>query len=177
MRVQVPPPAPSKTTGSYRSLSFLFYLLKSEQGFKVCLWNSGPIKSFYSPESNDFGAIFLIFSDSRQTVTNANSISTMPETAIKTVETVKVHFTIPIPLKNNATNGLIITAETISPTITEIIVVGINDNAVCRISCGVVYPKAFIIPYSRSLLLSIVRTRRYSTKTIITAEITSRTNL
>ena len=89
---------------------------------------------FYSPESNALGAIFLIFKDNRQTVANENSTSPAPTMAINPIGTVNVHFTIPMPLKNNAVKGLMMILHTLNPTIVETIVAGINDSVVCRIS-------------------------------------------
>lgn len=92
------------------------------------------IRSFYSPEIKALGVIFLIFRDNRQTVAKANSTSPIPPMAINPSGTANVHCTIPIPFKNKAVKGLMIKLERINPAIVERIVVGINDNAVCRIS-------------------------------------------
>ena len=94
--------------------------------------------AIYSPVSNDFGVIFLIFRESRHSVAKANRI--------RPTGTEKVHLTIPIPLRNNAVNGLIIRLHTINPIMEDTIMVGINDSAVCRISCPVVKPRDFSIP-------------------------------
>lgn len=101
---------------------------------------------FYSPESNARGVIFLILKDSRQTVKNANSTTPIPAAVMKPIGIVNVHFTIPIPFKNNAVRGLIMKLHPISPAAVERTVAGINDNAVCKISCFVVKPSAFITP-------------------------------
>ena len=52
------------------------------------------------------GATFLILKDSRHSVAKANSRSPAPAIAMAPTGTVKVHFTIPIPLKNSAVSGL-----------------------------------------------------------------------
>ena len=101
---------------------------------------------FYSSASSALGAIFRIFSDSRQTVAKANSTRQMPAMMINPTGTVKVHLTMPIPLKNNAVNGLIRKAHTVKPTAAERMVAGINDAAVCKINCRVVKPSAFMMP-------------------------------
>ena len=89
---------------------------------------------FYSPESRALGVIFLIFRDSRHTVTNANSTSPTPAAAMNPTGTVKVHFTIPMSLKNNAVSGFITRLDTVRPMAVDKMVVGINERAVCRMS-------------------------------------------
>jgi len=102
--------------------------------------------AIYSPVSNDFGVIFLIFRESRHSVAKANRIRPIPAAMTNPTGTEKVHLTIPIPLRNNAVNGLIIRLHTINPIMEDTIMVGINDSAVCRISCPVVKPRDFSIP-------------------------------
>ena len=57
-----------------------------------------------------------------------------------------VHLTIPIELKNNDISGLITRQLTIMPIIVDRIIEGINESAVCKISCFVVYPSDLSIP-------------------------------
>ena len=90
--------------------------------------------------------IFFIFNDSRHAIAKVNNISPMPVIVINPTGTAKEHFIIPRVLKNTDSRGLIIKQLTISPIMDERIMAGINDNAVCKISCLVVKPSAFIIP-------------------------------
>ena len=100
----------------------------------------------YSPTSKARGAIFRIFNDSRHAIAKANSISPIPAAEVNAIGIVNVHFTTPMLLKNIDITGLIIMLQTINPTTVERITVGINDRAVCRISCPVVKPRDFKIP-------------------------------
>ncbi len=77
---------------------------------------------------------------------NDKSISPIPAIAEKTIGILKVHFTMPSELKNSDRSGLIATQLIIIPITVEIIVAGINENAVCKISCLVVNPSDFIMP-------------------------------
>ncbi len=67
----------------------------------------------------------------------------IPERKIKPTGILKVHFTMPIPLKNNEVSGLMMKALTVSPTTVERIIAGIKDKAVCKMSCLVVKPSDF----------------------------------
>lgn len=100
----------------------------------------------YSPTKRFLGVIFLILSDSKHAMQNANSINPTPAPAIKPIGTANVHFTMPRLLKNKLNSGFTIKALIINPTIVEMIIAGINDSAVCSISCLVVNPIAFKIP-------------------------------
>ena len=49
-------------------------------------------------------------------------------------------------LKNTLNSGLMPTLLITSPTTVEIMIAGIKDSAVCKMSCPVVNPRDFIIP-------------------------------
>lgn len=65
---------------------------------------------------------------------NDTSISPIPAAVIKTIEILNVHFTMPIEFKNSAISGLIARQLATIPTTVEIIIVGINESAVCKMS-------------------------------------------
>lgn len=105
------------------------------------------IKTFlYSPTSKFLGDIFLILSDNRHAMPNDRSISAIPASVEKATGMLKVHLTIPIELKNNDISGLITRQLTIMPTTVDRIIAGINESAVCKMSCPVVNPKDLSIP-------------------------------
>lgn len=62
------------------------------------------------------------------------SIRAIPATATNPTGTVKVHFNIPKLLKNKLNSGFTIMPLITRPTAVEIIIAGIKDNAVCKIS-------------------------------------------
>ena len=101
---------------------------------------------FYSPTSKLRGAIFLILSESKQAMPNDRSISPNPANTENKIGILNVHFTMPSELKNNAVSGLIIIQLIIIPITVEIIIVGINESAVCTMSCFVVKPNDLSIP-------------------------------
>ena len=96
--------------------------------------------------SREWGDIFLTFSDSKQEMPNDRSISAIPAIVANTIGILNVHFTIPIELKNNDISGLITRQLTIMPTTVDRIIAGINESAVCKISCPVVNPNDLSIP-------------------------------
>ena len=96
--------------------------------------------------SREWGDIFLTFSDSKQEMPNDRSISAIPAIVANTIGILNVHFTMPSELKNNAVSGLIIIQLKIIPITVEIIIAGINESAVCKISCLVVNPSDLSIP-------------------------------
>lgn len=77
---------------------------------------------------------------------NERSIIPVPATALNTAGMLNVHFTMPIELKNSDISGFITRQLTIMPTTVDRIIAGINDSAVCNISCLVVKPNDFSIP-------------------------------
>lgn len=85
------------------------------------------------------GAIFLIRRESRQAIPKASATNPAPAAAMNPIGTIKVHFTIPMPLRNSAIKGLINRPLNISPTAVDRIMAGIKLRAVCRINCPVVY--------------------------------------
>ena len=101
---------------------------------------------FYSPTSKFRGAIFLILRDNRQAIAKDKSTSPIPAMEINPIGTMKVHFTMPNPLKNSDISGFITRPPTISPMMVEMMIAGINESAVCKISCFVVKPSAFNMP-------------------------------
>ena len=119
-------------------------------------WGRGIFKNAPSQIQNDLspidyirsptGCVFLILRDSRQEAPKAKSIIPRPARILKPAGTVKVHFTIPMPLINTAVSGLIIKLQILIPIIVEMTTAGIKDSAVWRISCLVVKPRAFRIP-------------------------------
>ena len=76
----------------------------------------------------------------------ASRTSPAPAMAMNPAGTVKVHFTMPIPLRKKAVRGLMIREFIISPVMVESRTAGMKLSAVCRMSCLVVKPSAFMIP-------------------------------
>ncbi len=76
----------------------------------------------------------MIRRDSRQAIPKESTTRPAPAAAMKPPGTIKVHFTIPMPLRNSAIKGLISRLLTISPTAVDKIMAGIKLRAVCRIS-------------------------------------------
>lgn len=101
---------------------------------------------FYSPTSKWRGAIFLILSDSKHAIPKDIMISPIPASVEKATGMLNVHLTIPIELKNNDISGLITRQLTIMPTTVDRIIAGINESAVCKMSCFVVKPNDLSIP-------------------------------
>ena len=77
---------------------------------------------------------------------NDRSISPIPATVTNRIGILNVHFTIPSELKNSDISGFITRQLAIMPIIVEIIIVGINESAVCTMSCFVVKPNDLSIP-------------------------------
>lgn len=77
---------------------------------------------------------------------NANKISPIPAKTTNRYGIPNVHFIMPIELKNSDISGFMAIQLIIMPTTVEIIIAGINDSAVCIISCFVVNPIDFKIP-------------------------------
>ena len=77
---------------------------------------------------------------------NDRSISPIPAITEKAIGILNVHFTMPSELKNSDISGLIERQLTIMPITVEIIIVGINESAVCTMSCFVVKPNDLSIP-------------------------------
>lgn len=77
---------------------------------------------------------------------NDRSISAIPAIAANTTGILNVHFTMPNELKNNDISGLITRQLTIMPTTVDRIIAGINESAVCKMSCFVVNPSDLSIP-------------------------------
>ena len=100
----------------------------------------------YSPTSRLRGAIFLILSDSKHAIPNDMMISPIPASVEKATGMLNVHLTIPMELKNNDISGLITRQLTIMPTTVDRIIAGINESAVCKMSCAVVNPNDLSIP-------------------------------
>lgn len=100
----------------------------------------------YSPVSSALGVIFLIFRDRRQAIEKESPIMPIPAAVIKPMGTGNLHFTMPISLKNRPSSGFMVKPLTASPAADERTTYGINDSAVCRISCLVVKPRDFKIP-------------------------------
>lgn len=92
------------------------------------------------------GAIFLILSDNRHAMPNDRSISAIPAIVTNRIGILNVHFTMPNELKNSDISGLIARQLIISPITVEIIIAGINESAVCKMSCSVVNPNDLSIP-------------------------------
>ena len=74
------------------------------------------------------------------------SVSPIPAIVANTIGILNVHFTMPSELKNSAVSGLIVRQLIISPITVEIIIAGINESAVCTMSCFVVKPNDLSIP-------------------------------
>lgn len=77
---------------------------------------------------------------------NDRSISPIPAIVTNAIGILNVHFTMPSELKNSDISGLITRQLIIIPITVEIIIVGINESAVCIMSCFVVKPNDFKIP-------------------------------
>ena len=77
---------------------------------------------------------------------NASNIRPIPAKTTNRYGIPNVHFIMPIELKNSDISGFIAMQLIIMPTTVEIIIAGINDSAVCIISCFVVKPIDFKIP-------------------------------
>ena len=92
------------------------------------------------------GAIFLILSDKRHAMPKDKSISAIPATVTNRIGILNVHFTMPSELKNSDKSGLMVRQLIITPITVEIIIAGINESAVCKMSCPVVNPKDLSIP-------------------------------
>ena len=74
------------------------------------------------------------------------SISPVPAGTENAKGIPNVHFTIPIELKNSDISGLMAIQLIIIPITVETIIAGINESAVCKMSCFVVKPNDFKIP-------------------------------
>ena len=77
---------------------------------------------------------------------NDRSISAIPATVTNRIGILNVHFTMPNELKNSDKSGLITRQLTIMPTTVDRIIAGINESAVCTMSCFVVKPNDLSIP-------------------------------
>lgn len=77
---------------------------------------------------------------------NDRSISPIPATALNKTGMLNVHFKMPIELKNSDISGLITKQLKTMPITVERITAGINESAVCIISCFVVKPNDLSIP-------------------------------
>lgn len=77
---------------------------------------------------------------------NDRSISAIPAIVANTIGISNVHFTMPSELKNSDKSGLMVRQLMISPITVEIIIAGINESAVCKMSCFVVNPSDLSIP-------------------------------
>ena len=88
----------------------------------------------------------MTLSDKRQAMPKDSNISAIPATVIKPTGTVKVHFNMPRLLKKTLNSGFMTRLLTKSPTTVERIIAGINESAVCKMSCFVVKPSDFKIP-------------------------------
>lgn len=152
--------------GNIYSIPTLSVIFLPTGGLAACGLSFRTIQkiSAYSPVKRPLGAIFLIRRDSRQANRKVANTSPTPAARVKPAGTIKVHFTMPRPLINPDSRGLMPMQLSTVPTITEIITVGIKLKAVCRISCPVVYPKAFRMPYSLFFAESRFLMIRYSTK-------------
>lgn len=76
------------------------------------------------------GDIFRMRSDIKQASANDAAISPKPATTLNAMGMLNVHFTMPIPLKNSAVSGLIITLLNTNPNTVESTTAGINDSDV-----------------------------------------------
>ena len=88
----------------------------------------------------------MILSDSKHAIPKDRSISPNPANTENKIGILNVHFTMPSELKNNAVSGLITRQLTIMPTTVDRIIAGINESAVCKMSCFVVNPSDLSIP-------------------------------
>ena len=73
-------------------------------------------------------------------------MSKNPATVANTIGILNVHFTMPSELKNSDKSGLMVRQLIITPITVEIIIAGINESAVCKMSCFVVKPNDLSIP-------------------------------
>ena len=73
-------------------------------------------------------------------------MSKNPAIVANTIGILNVHFTMPSELKNSDKSGLMVRQLIITPITVEIIIAGINESAVCKMSCPVVNPKDLSIP-------------------------------
>ena len=88
----------------------------------------------------------MTLSDNKHAIPNDIMISPIPASAEKATGMPNIHLTIPIELKNSDISGLIAIQLTIMPTTVDRIIAGINESAVCKMSCPVVNPKDLSIP-------------------------------
>lgn len=88
----------------------------------------------------------MILSDIKHAMPNDRIINPIPANVTNTIGILNVHFTMPSELKNSDKSGLIIRQPIIMPTTVEIIIAGINESAVCKMSCFVVNPSDLSIP-------------------------------
>ena len=77
---------------------------------------------------------------------NDRSISPNPANTENKIGILNVHFTMPSELKNSDKSGLMVRQLIITPITVEIIIAGINESAVCKMSCFVVNPSDLSIP-------------------------------
>ena len=77
---------------------------------------------------------------------NDRSISPNPANTENKIGILNVHFTMPSELKNSDKSGLMVRQLIITPITVEIIIAGINESAVYKISCLVVNPSDLSIP-------------------------------
>ena len=77
---------------------------------------------------------------------NDRSISAIPAIVANTIGILNVHFTMPSELKNSDKSGLMVRQLIITPITVEIIIAGIHESAVCKMSCPVVNPNDLSIP-------------------------------
>ena len=77
---------------------------------------------------------------------NDKRISPIPAIVANTIGILNVHFTMPSELKNSDKSGLMVRQLIITPITVEIIIAGINESAVCKMSCFVVNPSDLSIP-------------------------------
>ncbi len=77
---------------------------------------------------------------------NDRSICPNPANTENKIGILNVHFTMPSELKNSDISGLITRQLTIMPTTVDRIIAGINESAVCKMSCFVVKPNDLSIP-------------------------------
>ncbi len=88
----------------------------------------------------------MILSERRQAIQNDIRIIPTLANTENTIGILNVHFTMPSELKNSDKSGLIARQLITNPATVEIIIAGINDSAVCTMSCFVVNPSDFKIP-------------------------------
>ena len=88
----------------------------------------------------------MILSDIKHAIPKDIMISPIPASVTNTIGILNVHFTMPSELKNSDKSGLMVRQLIITPITVEIIIAGINESAVCKISCFVVNPSDLSIP-------------------------------